>query len=226
MRSRKDWPGSAVILTTIRYDKRTAGDTGVVSAGLTNHRSGLARDRRLVDRRDTFDYFTVARNHLARRYYDTVARFEIGRADLLHNACAFEPVRGSLTARLAQRLGLRLASGFSHRFGEGGEEHREPQPQIDLQLESDSGGADRDVANQEQQHQHRADFDDEDHRVLHERGGVQLPHRIRRRATEDLGVEERPRPDELLRNQRRFVNGRGRSRFWRRRSQSRGGGHY
>ena len=112
----------------IRYDKRTAGDTGAISAGLANHRSRLACDRRLVDRRDSFDYLTVARNDLARRYYDSVAGLELGRADLLHNAHAFEPVCWSLAARLAQRLGLRLAACLGKRSCNVGEEHREEQP--------------------------------------------------------------------------------------------------
>ena len=39
-----------------------------------------------------------------------------------------------------------------------------------------------DVADEEQQHQRRADLDDEDDRVLHQRHGIQLQHRILERA--------------------------------------------
>ena len=50
---------------------------------------------------------------------------------------------------LAQRVGLRLAARFRHRFGEVGEQHREPQPQRDLKRETDARRADGDIADQE-----------------------------------------------------------------------------
>ena len=54
-------------------------------------------------------------------------------------AAGAEPVRDRLGPRLAQRVGLRLAAPFGHRFGEVGEQHREPQPERDLQLEAEAG---------------------------------------------------------------------------------------
>ena len=47
-----------------------------------------------------------------------------------------QTVRDGFRAGLAQRVGLRLAATFGHRFGEVGEDHREPQPERDLELEA------------------------------------------------------------------------------------------
>ncbi len=40
-------------------------------------------------------------------------------------------------ARLAQRVGLRLAPALRHRLGEVGEQHREPEPERELEREPD-----------------------------------------------------------------------------------------
>ncbi len=48
-----------------------------------------------------------------------------------------ESVRDRFGPRLAQRVGLRLAAAFRHRFGEVGEQHGEPQPERDLELEAE-----------------------------------------------------------------------------------------
>ena len=50
-----------------------------------------------------------------------------------------DAVRDRLGPRLAQRVGLRLAAPFGHRFGEVGEQHGEPEPERDLQLEAEPG---------------------------------------------------------------------------------------
>ena len=44
---------------------------------------------------------------------------------------------------LAQRVGLRLAAAFRHRFGEVGEQHGEPEPERDLQVEAEPAGVRR-----------------------------------------------------------------------------------
>ena len=46
-----------------------------------------------------------------------------------------------LGARLAQRVGLRLAAAFGDGFGEIGEQHGEPQPDDDLQREAEIAAA-------------------------------------------------------------------------------------
>jgi hypothetical protein len=59
----------------------------------------------------------------------------------------------------AQRVGLRLAAPFGHRFGEVREEHGEPEPQRDLQREAEVGAAAHQVVRDEQQRrEHRADL--------------------------------------------------------------------
>ena len=68
-----------------------------------------------------------------------------------------------LRARLAQRIGLRLAAALGHGFGEIGKEHREPEPESDLEQEADGVAA---AAREEQDRgDRRADFRDEHHRV-------------------------------------------------------------
>ena len=69
-----------------------------------------------------------------------------------------------LRAALAQRIRLRLAAAFGHRFGEVGEEHGEPEPERDLQHEAER----RSCAREEQieGRDRRADLGDEHHRVL------------------------------------------------------------
>ena len=44
-------------------------------------------------------------------------------------------LRDGLRARLAQRVRLRLAAAFGHRFREVGEQHGEPEPGRDLTRE-------------------------------------------------------------------------------------------
>ena len=79
IRSRNECPGSCVISTTIRSEShaRAAGDGAAVAAGLADHRRGLARDRRLVDRRDPLDHGPVAGDQLARLDDDDVALDEL-----------------------------------------------------------------------------------------------------------------------------------------------------
>ena len=43
-----------------------------------------------------------------------------------------DPVRDRFGPGLAQRVGLRLAAAFGHRFGEVREQHRKPEPERDL----------------------------------------------------------------------------------------------
>ena len=52
------------------------------------------------------------------------------------SADALELPGDDVAARLAQRVGLRLAAAFGHRLGEVGEEHREPEPERDRQDEA------------------------------------------------------------------------------------------
>ncbi len=82
--------------------------------------------------------------------------------------CSVAPVEvrriaKGLGARLAQRIGLRFAAAFGHRFGEIGEEHREPEPERDLEQESERR------AFRAHEHEHgrdrRADLGDEHDRI-------------------------------------------------------------
>ena len=74
-----------MICTTIRSDSTVVPPVtdGAVTAGLADHRSRLAGDRRLVDARDALDDVAVAGNHLAGLDDDVVAEPQVGRGDLL-----------------------------------------------------------------------------------------------------------------------------------------------
>ena len=124
----------------VRQHPRAAGDRRSIAARLADDRRRLARDRRLVHRRDALDDLAVAGNELARLDEDDVARAQARRGHRLgrrrRRAAAWPSSRSS---RLPQRVGLGLAAAFGHRLGEVGEEHGEPQPERDLQLEAEAG---------------------------------------------------------------------------------------
>ena len=90
-----------------------------------------------------FDDLAVSGNDFARAADHDIAGPQLRRRDLLDPSALSEPVGDRVGLGLAQRFGLRLAARFGHRFGEGREQHREPEPQIDLQLESDRASAGR-----------------------------------------------------------------------------------
>ena len=96
-----------------------------------------------------------------------------------------DAVGDGFRARLAQRVGLGFAAAFGHGFGKIGEEHREPEPQRDLKLEPEARLVQHAVANQIVGGDHGADFDDEHHRVLHQRARIQLEEGIAHRAADD-----------------------------------------
>ena len=193
---------------------RASGDRAAIPAGLPDDRRTLARDDRLVNGGDAVDDLAVARNDLTCRDNHDIAGAKFRRGNLLDPPAVGQPVCERVGLGLPQRLGLRLPAGLGHRFGERGEEHGEPEPQVDLKLESDPARADRNIPDQEQQHERRSDFDDEDHGILHQRDRIQLQHRILQGATENLRIEQRPRPHELLRDERRLIRPRRRDRPW------------
>ena len=69
---------------------------------------------------------------------DHVALAQAGRGHLLDAVAGRQLVGDRLGARLAQRVGLRLAAPFGHRLGEVREQHRQPEPDRDLQLEAEA----------------------------------------------------------------------------------------
>ena len=75
IRSRNEWPASAVISTTMRSDstRGSAGHAGAVAARFANHRRALAGDGRLIDGRNALDDLTVAGDDLSRFDDDVIA---------------------------------------------------------------------------------------------------------------------------------------------------------
>ncbi len=138
--------GRDLDLDPVRQHARAAGDRRSIAAGLADDRRRFTGDRRFVDRRHAFDDFAVRRDEFAGLHQHDVAapqrrgrhRFRSGRSG--------DQVRDGFGARLAQRVGLRLAASFGHRLGQVREQDRRPQPQRDLQLEADAAAAVGDVA--------------------------------------------------------------------------------
>ena len=89
-----------------------------------------------VDRGEALDDLAVAGDDVAGLDEDDVADAQIERVDLLVDRAEVLRVDVALglrvAAALAQRLRLRLAAPLRDRFGEVGEQHREPEPERDL----------------------------------------------------------------------------------------------
>ena len=116
----------------IGQDARAAGDAAAVAAAFADDRRTFAGDGAFVDRGDAFDDFAVAGNHVAGLDQDDIV---FAQRSGRHERDGAAPWRGAssflaCTSRrvAAQRVGLGLAAAFGHRFGEVGEQHREPQP--------------------------------------------------------------------------------------------------
>ena len=207
IRSRNVSPGFEVILIVIAIGQhpRAAGHRAAVAAGFADHRRALAGDHRFVDGGDALDDLAVAGNPLAGRNDHDVAGPQLRGRHLLDPSGRREPVRKRVGPRLAQRLGLRLAARFGHGLGEGRKQHGEPQPEVDLQLEPDAAPRRSAMSRtRKMRRQDGADLDDEDDGVLHQRDRIQLDERpLSSARPQNLRIEQRPRADELLRNQRR-----------------------
>ena len=179
-------------LDPVRQHSRAAGDGRPIAAGLADDRRRFAGDRRLVHRRDAFDDLAVGRDELAGLDHDHVALAQGGCRDDVGEACRRQPVGNGFGPRPAQRVGLRLAAPFGHRFGEVREQHRQPEPERDLEFEAEAAAAGHRVPHERQRRQHAADLDDEHDRVLRHRARMQLDERIERRAADDLRVPDGP----------------------------------
>lgn len=182
IRSRKLAPGSCVMRTTIRSDSTFVPPvTGPIAARLTNHRGGLAADRRLVDAGHSLHDVTVARDEFAGRDQHQVAATQVDRRNRLLGKVrrreAWLPVADSastgLLARTPKRVRLRLPTALGDRLGEVGEDHGQPQPRGDQPPEHAR------VHDGEARGQRRPDLGDEHDRVADHGDGVELAQRGR-----------------------------------------------
>ena len=116
----------------IGEDARAAGDAAAVAAAFANDGRAFAGDGAFVDRGDAFDDFAVAGNEVAGFDENDIVLAQAGPAEvdltLAPYARFIEQLGVDVFARGAQCVGLSLAAAFGHRFGEIGEEHREPEP--------------------------------------------------------------------------------------------------
>jgi hypothetical protein len=161
-----------------------------VAARLANHRSRLARNRRLVDGGNALDDLAVTRNHLPGDHTDSIAHAQMRACDLFDRAVRQQLVGRGLRLRLAQRVRLRLAAALRHRRGKICEQHREPEPQRDLQVEAEVV---RPAGQHQQQRRHDAAyFHHKHHRVLGHLHRVQLLQRVNPRPPHDGRFKQRP----------------------------------
>ena len=119
---------------------RAAGDRRAIAARFADNRSGFAGDCRFIHRSDAFDDFAVAGDELARGDRAPRSRRATQSWARLRSAAVLDAVRDGFAARLAQRIGLRLAAAFGHGFREIGKHHGEPEPQRDLQPPAEAAG--------------------------------------------------------------------------------------
>ena len=146
-----------------------AGDRRTIAAAFANDRSRFAGDRRFIDRGDALDHVAVAGNNFAGFDDDGIAFAQSRRGHCFFAVAVEQAPRGGFLAHLAQRRRLGLTAAFGNRFGEVGENHREPQPEAHVEGEPQrlrSGCRSDQVAQQDQSREHAADLDDEHDRIF------------------------------------------------------------
>ena len=148
---------------------RAAGHGRAVAAALADHRRGFAGDRGFVDRGDAFDHLAVARDEIAGLDQHDIARLEsrLPATDLDAARASMQLGRWSRSWSCAGVAACALPRPFRHRFGEIGEQHREPEPEIDLEarMPRPSAPATRSRRNRIVVRR-RDDLDHEHHRVV------------------------------------------------------------
>ena len=112
-----------------------AGHGAAVAAGLADHRRRFSRDGGFVDGRGAFDDLAITGNLFTGLHHDHVALAQEPGVDRFEASAARAALSDELSARGAQRPGLRFPASFRHRLGEVGEEHGEQQPERNLQDE-------------------------------------------------------------------------------------------
>ena len=170
-----------------------AGDRGPVAAGLADHGSRLAGDRRLVDARDPLHDVAVARDDLAGHDDDLVTDVELRPGHLLERSVGVAGGSPSSRTRVLRSVSAwALPRPFRNRLGEVREQHREPEerghePGEDVLLRARRA----EVLDEQDRREHAADLDDEHHRVAHHVARVQLDEAVERGSPQDRAVEHR-----------------------------------
>ena len=139
MRSMKVEPGAAVMRTLIWSESTVVPPVTAERSPPASRMTGADSPviAHLVDRSEALDDLAVAGDDVAGFDQHDVADAQVERVDAAVDAArdwlgsTRRLARVSLR-RLAQGVGLRLAAPLRHRFGEIGEQHREPQPERDL----------------------------------------------------------------------------------------------
>ena len=153
---------------------RSPGDSGAVTAGFANDRSGFTRNGRFVDGSNTLDDFAVAGNHFPSADENDVARLQFGAGNSFFRAGIAEPASERFGAGFAQRFRLGFAPTFGHRFCKVGEENREPKPDRDLQAETEASGVRGNAMKEIDSGNEGSDLNNEHHRILVEDARVEF----------------------------------------------------
>ncbi|MGY3651716.1 hypothetical protein ACVWW2_007007 [Bradyrhizobium sp. LM4.3] len=163
-----------------------------VAAGFADDRRGFAGDRGLVDGGDALDHLAIGGNGIAGLDQHDVIDLEArARHEIEGSAGTTQELGLALGACLAQRFGLCLAAAFGNRFGEIGEQHREPEPKDDLEGKAQARTSRKDIAQKDRRGERGHDLDHEHHRVLHHQPRIELGERGANRGHHDVRVEHR-----------------------------------
>ncbi len=175
-------------LDLVRYHARARGHRRSVAARLADHRRALAGDGGLVDAGDALDHLAVGRDEIAGLDQHDIADAERAGGDGL-DRIALEALGVEFGLGGAQARRLRLAAALGQGFGEGAEQHGQPQPDDELQLEADRQAV---MADDQQHGQQRRDAGgDEHHRIAHELRRRKLEEGLADRGQQQIGGEER-----------------------------------
>ncbi len=167
---------------------RAAGDRGAITTGAADHRSRFAGNRALVDRGDAFDRIAVGRNEMTCLDQDVIAESQCtggdGRARCVAPG-AGKLYRRELLLRVAQTRRLGCAATFGERFGEVGEQQRDPQPRCDRDVEAVRRRGSQQGA------QHRTEPHHHQHRVVPQGCGPQPQQRADERQSDERRIDAR-----------------------------------
>ena len=188
MRSRKVWPRSAVMRTTMRSESTlvppVTAERSPPDSRITGADSPVMADSSTEAMPSTISPSEGMRSPASHTTRSPLASVD-GRHPLF-GAVGAQAARLGLRPHLAQRVGLGLAPSFGHGLGEVGEDDREEEPDGDGPGE-DAGMGDGLDEGDDRPHQHH-----EHHRVLDLHPGVELLERVDQRPAEDLAVEQAP----------------------------------
>ena len=192
IRSRKDWPGSWVISTTMRSESTRVPPVTALRSPPDSRITGADSPVMADSSTEAMPSMTVPSPGMTSPASTTTRSPRCSSAaGRVVPSCS---ARGRLGAHRAQRVGLRAAAALGERLGEVGEHDGQPQPDRDGEGEEHrlvaaaEGLAADDLVDERDRRQHGADLDDEHDRVAHLHARVELLDRREDRRADELAV--------------------------------------